>query len=141
MKKHFFLHTSDLENIKYIKEDIKFKLTFQYPEWELAKTHRNEYGRIETQQNYYHFLIGQMKQENCPWCGCGCNIEKVSESSIVSHARYCMICLYCGARGPVLNIAPTVENDPVAVEQYKMLIKQRFETRRPWDANLENVYE
>ena len=141
MKKHIYLHTSNFNDIRDLREDRKFESVFEYPAHECSRSHRNEYGRIKTDDNFYHILVGQIPQEDCPWCGCFCKIEKVGESTMSSHSIFCMICTVCRARGPILSILKSLENDNLAIEEYQRMMKQRFESRRCWDDRFQNHYE
>ncbi len=140
MRKHIYLHTSNLNQLRDLRDDIKFEPTPHYPPDQLNLTHQNEYGRIKTHHNYYHIMVGQMKQENCPWCGSGCVLQKTSQG-IIKHSQYCMICISCGARGPILNVSQSMEYNPGEMEEITYLIKKRFETRRQWDSGFVNHFE
>ena len=46
MKKHIYLHTSNLDNIPFLKEEEKFQQIFNYPKSEVEKANKNERGRL-----------------------------------------------------------------------------------------------
>ena len=94
MKKHIYLHTSNLDYTKELRNDDSFECTHEYPTWEFSKTHRNEYGRILTDDNSYHILIGTISQENCPWCNGKANIRNILSTNPMC-SRYCIECENC----------------------------------------------
>lgn len=141
MKKHIYLHTSNLEHIRRLKEDLAFEPTHEYNPSEFEHSHQNEYGRIKTDQNYYHILIGHVKQKGCPWCGAPPILKKISDGSITRHAEYVMQCINCGARGPVLNVNQFMEQNKDAMSEVQSLMEHRFSHRLPWDEGLKNCDE
>lgn len=139
MRKHIYLHTSNLEYIRDLRDDNLFQCPSEYDLKSVLKSHRNEYGRIKTNQNYYHILVGTIKQEGCPWCGYSVSLIKLKELTdgmIMLHSRYCMQCNNCGARGPILNVNQVMEGDKILMETIESAERDRFELRRPWDENL-----
>lgn len=81
MRKHIYVHTSDLDVLRDINEDSAFERVCNYDRIEYSKIHTNGFGRIKTDNNYYHILVGQIKQKNCPWCGSECQMKKKTQSA------------------------------------------------------------
>jgi len=136
MKKHLYFHSSNLEQIREIKKDANFEPYYEYgPMPDKMNQHQYEYGRIKTDTNYYHFIMGNPRQEGCPWCGGTAEIIEGITSSI-SPRKYCIQCMRCGARGPTLNVNTDQAENPEVVA----LLWQRFETRRTWDDSFINPY-
>lgn len=141
MRKHIYLHTSNLDITKHLRDDHKFEIVPEYGIYEMQLSLRNEYGRIKTDQNYYHILLGAIQQEGCPWCASPSEIKKVRDSTEFSHAVYCMQCVGCGARGPLLNVSKSIEENEEAITHITQLLNDYFKTRRAWDADFVNPYE
>ncbi len=141
MRNHIYLHASNLEHAKYFRDDQDFQPVTDYDKFDLSKTFQNEWGRIKTKGNFYHIIIGHPKQENCPWCGSLCLLKKIGENEFSRHSQYCMQCINCGSHGPILNICSSAEENLEVMENIRDLIKQRFETRRQWDAGWKNPYD
>lgn len=141
MKKHLYLHTSNLEYCNQLREDSLFECVFEYPKIEIEKSHRNEYGRIKTRDNYYHIILGSMPQKNCPWCNSVCEIRKIYQSELSQQSQYCMQCTNCSAHGPILNICFSSEESKESMEYFKEFITHRFQHRTQWDSNFVNPYE
>lgn len=142
MRNHLYFYSSNLEQIKSLKEDDQFQLVPEYNEWDAnQKSFRNEYGRIKTKKNFYHFLFGRLSQTNCPWCGGLPELKKVYEDICLKRSVYCIHCSKCDARGPSLNIDMNLEKEENFMEECKSLIWNRYNTRRAWDENFVNPYE
>jgi hypothetical protein len=146
MRKHIYVHTSTQDYLRDINEDVEFESVAQYDPISSQKCYKNEYGRIKTKGNYYHIMIGEMKQENCPWCNSPAVLKKVydgvSDTMTPSEPdQYCMICTQCGSRGPLLNLNQHVVKDPKFMTYIEQCIKDRYESRRQWDSHLINPYE
>jgi len=141
MRKHLYFYVSNLEQTKEIRNDDRFEPVPEYDSYELPLTSRNEYGRIKTNQNYYHILVGKLEQEGCPWCGHFAQIVKVDEDVFMQRAIYCIQCTKCGARGPMLNIDVNVENNETVMSHFNDLLWTRYKHRRPWDDGFKNHYE
>ncbi len=136
MKKKIYLHTSDVGNIAALKQDIKFEIAACYDPISLSKMHQNEYGRIRNYSNDYHILVGQVRQDFCPWCGERPHIKKVRESNGLSYSQYCMWCPRCFSRGPTLNVSSEMETQKILVDEYTSFMEERYSWRLAWDHNL-----
>jgi hypothetical protein len=141
MRNHIYLHTSNLNIINKFKNDDLFQSCYEYPIHEIENLHPNEYGRIKTKHNYYHILVGQIRQENCPWCAAIPFIKRIENPGLTYTAEYCMQCQGCGARGPILYVNSMMNNDDKYMDEVRCLIKHKFKTRRQWDDGLVNPYE
>ena len=145
MKNHLYFYCSNLDQTSHLHDYPDIKAVWQYSSHEMRKTFQNEYGRIQTSQNYYHLLVGRMPQEGCPWCGSPCQIihlENINADPIPSlMTKYCIQCMQCGSRGPVLNINHPNLHPKEIMEEYKEILWQRFNNRRPWDDGFVNPYE
>lgn len=138
MKKHIYLHTSGLEQTKTLRDDPNFERPYEYTQIIKQRTFPNEYGRIKTRQNYYHILIGSMKQTGCPWCGNEPELIKTKKDQ--NFTTYCFTCPICLSKGPTLNIRNNLETEE-SMEHFKEVMKHRYTHRRPWDADFVNPYE
>lgn len=141
MRKHLYFYSSNLEQTKELRNDDRFEPVPKYYANEHPLTSRNEYGRIKTDQNFYHFLFGRLSQTNCPWCGALPELMKVHEHAFLKRAVYCIQCTQCGGRGPTLNVDMNVEQDENVMSHYKALMWDRYNHRRSWDEGFVNPYE
>ncbi len=141
MRKHLYFYASNLEQIRELNEDDKFEPLPHYHPHEHILASRNEYGRIKTNQNYYHFLVGRLSQTNCPWCGSLPEIIMVHEHTFLRRKVYCIQCTQCGARGPTLNVALEMEHDDNVMNHFKSLLWDTYNHRRAWDEGFVNPYE
>lgn len=141
--KHIYLHTSNLENARALREDSNFEPTPHYDPIGMANLHRNEFGRIRTKQNYFHILLGKLYEENCPWCGCVPEIKKLGQPGLgempIRMDQYCLQCRQCGSRGPILNINASIPEEHI--EEYYSMIRMRYVHRRSWDEGFVNPYD
>lgn len=142
MRKHLYLFTSNLDMTRELRKDVDFLEVHRYSSHEISKTHPYEWGRITTSGNYYHIIIGKMRQEGCPWCASPTKIKKISDAGEGNrfYSVYCIQCMSCGSRGPYLNVTDTVEENTEAFGHIKDLMKQRYETRRYPDEDFLNPY-
>lgn len=140
MRKHIYVHTSDLECIRQLRDSDEFEHTWRYPEYELTNTQKNEYGRIKTDNFFIHLLLGQILQPNCPWCDTPPVLTKVIGYEIIRRTVYCLGCPKCGARGPTLNIDYCLEESKEMMNEVESLLKAKFIRRIPWDENLQKEY-
>lgn len=141
MRKHLYLYFSNLNQLRALKDDAGFEPVPEYYHREQPLTYQNEFGRIKTAQNYYHILVGRLKQEGCPWCGYPAEVIKLGKSSALDFATYCVQCMNCGSRGPVLYISESVEQKKDAFDEYMSLLWRRYNYRRAWDEGFVNPYE
>ncbi len=138
---HIYLHSSNLEQARILREDPYFQAPYEYGAYEMQRTHRNEYGRIRTPTTYYHILIGQIPQHNCPWCGIKPILKKIKESDGLSFSKYQLQCPKCEACGPTLNISPQQELNEKSMQWCTDWIQQRYQCRLPWDHKLTESIE
>lgn len=137
MRNHLYFNSTNLDYIKFLRDDYLFEIVSEYPEHEANACHRNEWGRIKTANNYIHLIMGKVPDIGCPWCGSPAASRKIKDATIITPSQYCMECLICGARGPILNVIKEVELDPRAMEEIKDLMYQRYSYRNGWDARTE----
>ena len=141
MRKHIYVHSSNLEYRRELRHADEFEGVPEYAAWEMPFTSQNEYGRIKTDAFYIHLLMGQMQQEGCPWCGSPPTFTKLSSSDGIRLSTYCMQCNHCGARGTVLNVNPHMEQKKETMDEVESILKHRFTQRIPWDKDFVNHYE
>lgn len=136
MRKHVYLHTSNFEYIKHLRNESSFENVHQYNRiTEFPYISENEFGRIKTSQNYFHILIGHIRHEGCAWCDFPLKV-------ISNHAKafpfdenkfefYCL-CEQCGAKGPItyLHINDTSEE---VKHEMDALILQKYQRRLSWE--------
>lgn len=140
MRKHIYLHTSNLEMVRDLREDNAFDPLYEYPPNEISRSFPNEYGRIKTLGNYYHIMLGQIQQDGCPWCSGPPEVIKLWGSTNTRYAAYCIQCMQCGSRGPVLNISSSAEENKEVYEEHINFMWQRYKRRRAWDDDFVNPY-
>lgn len=140
MKKHIYLHSSNLENMRALRDDADFQPLYGYPHDEAHRSSRHEYGRIKTRDNFYHILLGNMEQKGCPWCKGDVEVRNSITSVEFGWCAYWIQCDACGARGPKLNIVESITNDPKDMEEIMNLLWHRFNHRRQWDEDFHNPY-
>ena len=142
MKKHLYFHSSNLEQIRVLKEDPGFESVCEYSEYEYSLISKYEYGRIKTSQNYYHFIFGNPPQKKCPWCPCVNTVFIIDKSESRSEPDKLHVeCANCSARGPVFNINSQMLEDENLFEYCKAALLERWSTRAPWDKDFINRYE
>ena len=144
MKKHIYLHTSNLNYKRDIKDDRNFEPCIHYSVKDYQKISKYEFGRINTNENYIHIIMGNIPQENCPWCGSIPKLIKLPDEEIrdiLLPSKYCIQCYTCGSRGPVLNVNCTSEQNSPYMEEMENLIKRRYERRNQWDHDFINPYD
>lgn len=103
MIKHLYFHSSNLKYLKNIRDDERFEGVHEYSSHEIELASRNEYGRIRTQKNEYHFLFGEIRQENCPWCNGDVELVEVNRNELTMRSCHCVEYCKCGSRGPLFN--------------------------------------
>lgn len=133
VRNHLYFHSSNFDYIEFINGDPKFEPVYQYPRSEFEDTHVNEWGRIKTESNYYHFIIGNIPQKGCPWCGIEMVLKKLPDVNGMDYSSCCMRCPNCGAMGPVIQINSQVQIDEKYFEAVKDIIARRNAVRLPWD--------
>lgn len=141
MRKHIYLYFSNLDQLRDLRDDEKFEPSHEYTIHNYNLILRNEYGRITTNANYYHILVGKLEQEGCPWCASPAEVVKLAVSNSLGFTVYCIQCMKCGARGPSLNISQTMHENPEMFDEYMKLLWQRYKHRRAWDEGFQNPYE
>jgi len=140
MKNHIYLHTSNFENTRFIRNDESFFPPFNYTPQQYEKLLGNEYGIIETDDNYYHILVGSINQDGCPWCGGEAIVKKLFDGTKempIQHSIYCMECVRCRSRGPLLNLIGST----VDIEEYFEFMRNRYKRRLSLDSDFINPYE
>ena len=141
MRKHLYFYSSNLQLTRELRQDDQFEGVQQYSSHEIELTPQNEYGRIKTNQNYYHFIFGRLSQKNCPWCDALPELLKVHESVFLERCEYCIQCMQCGSRGPILNINSSQEKDKNFMDFFKDIMWSRYNDRLAWDKDFVNPYE
>lgn len=141
MKKHVYLHFSNFDQLQELRDDERFESSHEYDMFDAPKLFRNEYGRLRTYKNDYHVLVGGLEQENCPWCGSPAEVIKLWSPPSAGHTPYCIQCMRCGARGPSLIVAHTMETDKEMLDECMDMLWKGYKTRRPWDDGFVNPYE
>jgi len=143
MRKHIYVHTSNLENASVMSSDESFQPVYEYIN-EVKDISRNEWGRFKTDQNYYHIMLGSIRNDNCPWCGSVPNLVELTERVDwpgQSKIKFCLECLNCGSRGPVNTLTFNDLTNFEAKDHVKEMIKARYSERKQWDHELVNPYE
>ena len=143
MRKHIYLHTSNLENAEVFIKDESFQPLYEYI-YEVRNISPNEWGRFKTDQNYYHIILGSIRNDNCPWCGSIPNFVELNERSEVpftTRMKFCFECLNCGSRGPTHSIILNDLASNEIKENIKERIKHAYAQRLTWDHDLVNPYE
>lgn len=141
MKRHIYLHTSNFEVTTHLNEDDQFESLPNYKPKEFLLLHQHEYGCIKTKQNFYHIILGNIKDDTCPWCNSPVELKKLGENKFTQYSHYCMKCPRCLSHGPILNVCFSAEQDQKYMDELFSFIKQRFSYRNSWDKNLVNHYE
>jgi len=148
MKKHLYFHTSNFDQIQSLREDANFKSYVEYNNYEKELMSQYEYGLIETNQNYYHFIFGSPPQKNCPWCSgylIDFKIDKYQENDIsftyFNYVKLYIECKNCLARSPILNINLQAKEDKKFFEHCKEILLKKWSERIPWDKDFINKYE
>lgn len=145
-RNHIYLHTSNLDCLRYLDDDDLFEHVCEYYSLEILKTHRNEYGRIKTDINYFHILIGKIRDDKCAWCNFELTIKCLYKDQDLhmqpkNYSKYCLECKNCGSRGPICNIVPEIEEDKIAFEHFVEIMKYRYSDRKYFDFELLNGKE
>lgn len=141
MKKHIYLYFSKKEQLTDLKQDDKFEFWFEYSFHEASHIHKNEYGRIKTNKNYYHILCGRLEKKDCPWCSSPSEVVKLSYNPVSQYTIYSIQCMKCGSRGPSLSISEAMEKNKEAFEEFMSVLWSAYKQRKPWDDGLVSPYE
>jgi hypothetical protein len=145
MKKHLYFHSSNFNYASDIHEDLSFCSAYKYPCSDFKKTFPNEYGRIETNENYFHFIIGSIPHKGCPWCAGETIIARSNENHTIEislkNITYWVQCVKCGATGPKLHVSPHVEDNQEYKEDIIYCMTERFHRTNMWDHDFSNPYE
>lgn len=142
MRKHLYFNSSNMEQIRELKDDPAFEFAHEYPPIpDRQHQHQYEYGRLKTAKNYFHFIMGNPPQDGCPWCAGPCEIIESIPQTQLTLAKFCVQCKQCGARGPTLNVSNSQIEKAEVYSEIVALLWQRFKTRRPWDHGFINRYE
>lgn len=125
-----YVHTSDLDNIEPISKISK-------PIGLNEFVSPNQFCKLRVEDIEFHFLFGNVKNENCPWCNSEVVLhqEKVPNFSFGDRYSFYVECLKCKSRGPENFI---VVNDKEALPLVRSLILQNYSERIPWDYELLN---
>lgn len=140
MRKHIYLHTSNLTHASQIAKDKAFEPLCTYQNDILFKVYRNEFGRIKTSSNYFHIMLGTITDDNCPWCGSVPTLVDLNEPADwtgQARIKFYMQCLNCGSTGPVNTITFNDITDFEIKEHVKQMIKHKYSERKQWDHDLE----
>lgn len=147
MRKHIYLHTSNLENAQEFSDDLCFEPAYMYCH-QIKNISPYEWGRIKTEAYYYHIMIGNIRNDNCPWCGSTPNLVELSEKApfpMPDRVTFFYECLNCGSRGPVnkihFNEIMDICLERQVKDEVKAKIKARYSERKQWDHDLVNPYE
>ena len=139
MRKHLYFHSSNLDYIKDLKDDDLFEpaCSYSYKEIEEIKN-VYEYGRIKTDKNYYHLILGclsyEKKKKGCPWCHGEGELIKIlpTEKSFLTIQKCFIQCKNCKAQGPIRLINISVESD-MQNSYIKEMMLQEFTDTKNWD--------
>ena len=137
--KHLYFHSSKFEYIQDLLDDKDFERTFEYPPSEFHKSYENEFGRIRTSSNYFHFLLGSIRQRFCPWCGEKPEFKQINEvkpGDFFQYLQFSYICPKCGSRGPVINICESALVDEKFKDTLEQVAQSRYEHRIGWEEGL-----
>jgi hypothetical protein len=140
-----YFHSSNLDYMRNLCNEKSFDPVYQYPSQQAKLAHPNEYGRIRTYNIDYHFLLGNLRNSDCPWCGCSDVHVKKEENKTYEPTnpfdkdKYWMQCCRCGSRGPVVFVDPMISIDDPIKDYILSLIKERYSQRLGWDSKLENI--
>lgn len=141
MKKHIYLHFSNFDHLRDLRDDESFEGADEYDTKDTSRLFRHEYGRLVTYKNYYHILLGRLDQEGCPWCVSPVQVVKLSIPKELGYTAYCIQCMECGSRGPSLNIPVNTQENKEMVNEFMDLLWKRYKNRRAWDEGFVNPYE
>ena len=134
MNKNLYFHSSNLEYMEKLNSIEKFEPFYKYKAIENINKFQYEFGRIKIGDIYFHFLLGKIKQEGCPWCKGICKIKHVDENHY-TNAYLFIYCVSCGCQGPKLNYIKTIEN-PEFILNLEELAWNHFNHRKPWDSEI-----
>lgn len=136
MKQKFYVHCSDLKIIKWLNESDLFEHNCHYHPLEFSNCHRNEWGRLKIKDANLQFIVGELIDFSCPWCGEDPVLKQEKPGICFETFIFYMKCNTCGSCGPkiVLHISnPSCEKTMRVVGD---MIKQKYATRRAWDHNI-----
>lgn len=142
MRKHLYFHTSNLENIRELRDDVRIEGVHSYPEWEAKLAHPNEYGRITSAFNFYHFLVGHIRKTTpkCAWCDDVLHL-KVKEYEKLNIVDLGLQCYTCGSTGPAYRTTKSDFEREIIKEHIKEFMNFKYQDRKQWDHDLKNPYD
>ena len=140
MRKNLYFYSSNLDYLENLQRDSLFEPPHSYPYYALEKCHRHEYGRIKTDNNYFHLIMGNPLQEKCPWCNTLPVLKRINSyrsEPLTGYDSYCFECPKCGSRGPLIHITE-MNIDDQTFEYIEAKIKAIYQQRIPWDQDLKH---
>jgi hypothetical protein len=136
VKNHIYLHTSNLDFSKAFNNEELFQRPYEYDCFDIQKHHQNEFGRIITKDNYYHILLGKIRQKGCAWCECDLEIKQIHVPDFFPHEhnKFCFYCECprCKCKGPE-TILYINDQSKEFMEHIHALILDKYDSRIPWD--------
>jgi hypothetical protein len=133
MDNKMYVHTSDLKNTTYLKNLSNFQPAFGYGIFENAIS-PYEYGRIKIDDFFINFLVGNIPQENCPWCSTKPILKEIKSTDCLNFDKYWMECPKCLSRGPTLDICPFLHEEEINV--LLQIVHERYKMRGNWDRDI-----
>ncbi len=136
MRKHIYVNSSNLDYLQLLDADDKFERVCEYPEHEFVKCTPYEWGRFKTDSLYIHFIMGHIRNRNCPWCGSGVSfkpLNKDNPSDPFHQLDFCMQCMNCGSRGPVKSIMKSSLITSEGINGIRTFMESVYMQRKNWD--------
>lgn len=134
-KNHIYVNT-DILNVKYLNKDEMLKpiCVNDYEMYE--KLCKNEFGIIETGESIFHFIVGPVKNNGCPWCGLEPNL--VMDVRLSCEREMYIYCPQCGSRGPLLKVP--FEHEKEVPLDYRAILAEIYSNQMPWYKFFKNPY-
>lgn len=131
--KAVYLHTSDFNVAEILGQDPGFM-----PACEYMMTHsltRHEYGRILGYGAVFHYLIGNIRDDGCPWCGKEPRLKEILTTHPYMRS-FCLECTNCYSRGPGCSVRTDSLAENHVMDEMLKLMRMQYATRRQWDHKL-----
>lgn len=133
MDNKMYVHTSNLKNTTHLQNLSNFQPAFSYGISEDAIS-PYEYGKIKVDDFFIHFLVGNIPQENCPWCSTKPILKEIKGIDCLNFDKYWMECPRCLSRGPTLNMSPCQSEE--IINHFLQMVTDRYKMRGNWDRDI-----
>lgn len=148
-RNHVYLQLIQIVDVEALKVDWKIKRANPHNLECQNKSLRSEYGTLDTFENTFHILVGDLPVKGCHWCGNDVELivlEPYSQAGITPPKSWMfMQCPRCFARGPVLHVCEKALETKESKNEIERMVAERYKQINPFRGFVnpyrENTYE